>query len=893
MPIIQEHRLVSLPFSRPFIHSLADYLQSYYLGHNLPITIIVPTNILKLNLQASIINLGIKGEFIIQTLEEIALEGYKDEKNNAITLINPEKTIAIFVKAFFDHIQFFHTHEEILKITQSLCELFDELKWNSVSSSQLRNRETIGGIDTPYVDCFLEVFKKWEDYLLKTSQLDQASWRINGLKNLQLRWGKTPFPTPFILAGFTTFPKEILEFSKAVLGLPRGEIVFYGDFYSIPSFQNTHLSKVYTELKQLVKATHTHTFLADQTSLPLFHRSLHKFSDHFDEEEYMINLIRKKLSENKIIAIPISDELIAKNVMQRLKNEGFSYNTTFEQTTIDKQFHRILLEWIDYYVSPSLKGLINILKSYTFSQIMGESHFDNLCHFEIYLRKKGIFPYATFENELKAFCEENPSYDNWALNLLSKIKVFLDAFDGNHTLNFPSVMQHYIKMLMYQEETQTSLNHLNTLVESLKDIFSTSVMEGMDKLQWPGLVRHLLEKVESSLSKEDFTNKGIYVCRPSELPHLQASIVIVPHFIEGNWPAIAQPDYWLGENVRRNLHLDTLEDKTFEGEYHFRSLQVYEEVYFTYTLTSDMERKNQPSRWTSKLDVSVEEVNTEIASYDKSWNNQTVAYPKVSIPLEHRPKKLSVTAIQRLIQDPYGFYAQYILRLKPLPDLQDYTSREKGIIYHNAISLFFEQGYSPFSSDNMNVLKNLGIQLLQPFQNKYFYPFWQERFNQSIPWLFQQWNKEPLMKSCMNEFLVETMVTIKNIDYTIYAKIDQMDQIEDGYRLIDYKTGQLPSKKDIRIGLSPQLPLEAFIITNNRNSIKEMTFYKIGGLRSGRLDLDDIPTLVEGVKEKLDNLLGHFSEPSAGYLACPVPDQSPTYNDYEHLERLKERALCD
>ena len=49
--------------------------------------------------------------------------------------------------------------------------------------------------------------------------------------------------------------------------------------------------------------------------------------------------------------------------------------------------------------------------------------------------------------------------------------------------------------------------------------------------------------------------------------------------------------------------------------------------------------------------------------------------------------------------------------------------------------------------------------------------------------------------------------------FRLTARADRIEQLSDGrFAILDYKTGQAPTEKQVRIGLSPQLTLEAAIL---------------------------------------------------------------------------------
>ena len=63
--------------------------------------------------------------------------------------------------------------------------------------------------------------------------------------------------------------------------------------------------------------------------------------------------------------------------------------------------------------------------------------------------------------------------------------------------------------------------------------------------------------------------------------------------------------------------------------------------------------------------------------------------PAPKPPREARPTKLSVTAIEDWLRDPYTIYAKYILRLAPLDAVDTPPgARDRGTVIHGAIGDF-------------------------------------------------------------------------------------------------------------------------------------------------------------------------------------------------------------
>ena len=56
---------------------------------------------------------------------------------------------------------------------------------------------------------------------------------------------------------------------------------------------------------------------------------------------------------------------------------------------------------------------------------------------------------------------------------------------------------------------------------------------------------------------------------------------------------------------------------------------------------------------------------------DRPTKLQKINPPAPTPPVEARPRTLSASAIEILMRDPYEIYAKYILKLKPLEELEN------------------------------------------------------------------------------------------------------------------------------------------------------------------------------------------------------------------------------
>jgi ATP-dependent helicase/nuclease subunit B len=119
-----------------------------------------------------------------------------------------------------------------------------------------------------------------------------------------------------------------------------------------------------------------------------------------------------------------------------------------------------------------------------------------------------------------------------------------------------------------------------------------------------------------------------------------------------------------------------------------------------------------------------------------------------------------------------------------------------------------------------------------------------------------------------------------------------------GIEIIDYKTGNAPSEKEVRAGFSPQLPLEAAIALHGGmadlapTAISSLRYWKLkGGQEEGGKESvfnTDVEEMAGTALAGLKGLVAAFDRPDTPYEARPRPDKAPRYSDYEHLARIAE-----
>jgi ATP-dependent helicase/nuclease subunit B len=275
------------------------------------------------------------------------------------------------------------------------------------------------------------------------------------------------------------------------------------------------------------------------------------------------------------------------------------------------------------------------------------------------------------------------------------------------------------------------------------------------------------------------------------------------------------------------------------------------------------------------------------------------ARPEPRPPVEARPTRLSVSSVEQWRRDPYGLYARRILGLEALDPLEaELGAADRGSALHDALDEFlkaYPSGVLP--ADALAQFEALGEQhlselLAAPAERA----FWWPRFQRLARWFIATENARRAAGTRLLASEANGAITLGPL--RIEARADRIDEIEPGgWEIIDYKTGRVPSPKELKALFAPQLLLEAamaekggFEKINGQARAVHLSYWQANGLGQGGevKEIKESDTLVEAMVALVHRMAAHFAKASTPYKALPWPEFSPHFNDYAHLERITE-----
>jgi ATP-dependent helicase/nuclease subunit B len=400
---------------------------------------------------------------------------------------------------------------------------------------------------------------------------------------------------------------------------------------------------------------------------------------------------------------------------------------------------------------------------------------------------------------------------------------------------------------------------------------------------------------------------------------------------EGVWPANARTDPWLSRTMRAEIGLQPPERRTGLSAHDFLQGMSSPRV----VVTRAEKRGGAPtveSRWLQRLRALVgkDEAKRMAArgarivafarAIDAPADRIQIKRPKPTPPRAVRPRRLSVTEIERLIRDPYAIYARHILKLEPLDPLgREPDAALRGTLIHKALGDFTGAWAGGFDAAAERELLAIGKQVLDEIAD---YPdahaVWSIRFAAIARW-FVGWEtgRAGRVRERNAEVGGTLAVPLGNGVFALRGRADRIDLMVDGsVEIYDFKSGTPQTERTVFAGLTPQMTLEAAMVRaggfdedlakRGRTLLKDHSIGELAWLAVGKAGRDEVYKSAVLRGETPDSLAGRahtmfialvtaFDADDHPYRsrARPMMENARYLGDYDHLARVREWALIE
>ena len=387
------------------------------------------------------------------------------------------------------------------------------------------------------------------------------------------------------------------------------------------------------------------------------------------------------------------------------------------------------------------------------------------------------------------------------------------------------------------EELREAASHSQTLLDP-RDLHA-ALRDAMDRVSvrppWGGHPRvAIYGLLEARMSRSD--------------------LVICGGMAEGVWPGNPSPDSLLPPPVLRALGVPGADFRIGLAAHDLAAALGAPEVVLSYA-RRDEGSPVVPSRFVLRVKAMLGEMAQRHEEHravrlarvlDHADRSAPYPRPKPMPDAEQRKVAISATGLDRLRSDPYQFYASSILGLRSVDALDAEPSPAwKGEAVHEILDRWHKAGDEP------GTLHQIAAEVLDSMSaHPLMRSLWRPRLIAALDWIDTEIAR---LRGDDGRTVLQSEVwgdmEIRGI--RIHGRADRIDQLPGGgLAIVDYKTGQPPSRAMVKDGYSLQLGLIGMIA--ERGGFKQI---------SGQPREFEYWSLAKDTKRRDENGFGYVSSP--------------------------------
>ena len=388
-------------------------------------------------------------------------------------------------------------------------------------------------------------------------------------------------------------------------------------------------------------------------------------------------------------------------------------------------------------------------------------------------------------------------------------------------------------------------------------------------------------------------------------------VAVLGGLVEGVWPAPEESGPWLSRPMRKKAGLPSPELKIGQAAHGFFSLAS---TCPQLVLAAPKRRERAPvvpARWLTRLAAMLAGQGVALPAHEAGlWVGQIDLpdrrtprpRPRPLPPAQKRPRVYSISDIATLMADPYAIYARKVLKLSPLDPLDEESdSSQFGDVVHAGLAKFFAESDVSTADAPARLCHALELAMRETRPRAALAQWWAARLERIADWLVDVERARIADHGVPVARGLEVQGEWKLPgDFILKGRADRIERDADGkLRIIDYKTGNVPSEKNVKAGTAPQLPLEAVMAEIGAfgeaftAEVKELIYVALSGRAMAGTEaavlkkpeeLRDVIDRAAGVGD----LLAKYADPARPFLAVPHPGRVNRFDDYAGISRRAE-----
>ena len=803
----------------------------------------------------------------------------------------------------------------------------------------------------------------WRKRLADKGQVDTATRRNMLFDRAAKRWRETPPQTPIVAAGVTSAAPALARLLRSIADLPNGAVIvpdldlsmdqatwdelgragrsaeaggtMFGsdDAVTHPQYHLKLLLNRMGVAREEVRNWHrkgmgaappdrTHAisslFLPPEASkawvdLPAEKRRLSGIrlieSATIEEEAQCVALlVRQALDEpEKRVSVITPDRALARRVVQHLQRWNIAADDSAGQPLHLTPAGRMLLQLAQFLEDGFAPVQLISALAHPFVEREGNrgAWLTNLRKFDRKLR--GPRP-AEGPEPLRAVAQK-AGVEEWWDNIAAQLSVLTDGGAGETIAladgvdRLATCAEALAGESLWGNEDGRALSHF---VEDLRRTAQTTgtMIDPRD------LHRALSDAMADIAVRPPYGGHprvAIYGLLESRMT--RADLVICAGLNEGSWPNIPGSAPLLPPAILRTLGIPGADFRIGLSAHDLAGALGAPQVVLTRS-ARDMDGPTIPSRFLLRVKAIMGQ---------QADNHRELDIPQIAQQLDRgvdrapdydRPKPdpcaklrnvpIKVTGLDRLLGDPYQFYAGEILKLSsPDPLDAEPSPAWQGILAHNILQRWHEARKSdpaveivPFADE---VLRENNVHPI-------VWGLWRPRLLAGLEWVAEQ-----VASDTDREVLkVEADGSMEVGGVRVYGRADRIDRLPDGtLAIVDYKTGTPPSAARVEAGYALQLGTLGLIADKGdfdglKGAATGFEYWSLAKAKDRSFGFVDIPMKIPGKRKGLmpeeflprheqflNDAITRFIKGTDPFTAKLNPDY-PGYSDYDQLMRLEE-----
>jgi len=911
----------NIPSNYNFIKTFANWLKNNYNNQFSDLKIFLPNQRTCRKLRKEILNLNninFKYSIKIKSIADLNIEDFYDFLPNNLCqeIINEASQIKVLnrIDSIFlicEEVKknsIFGTQNFIqrYKIAKSLYQLFEELEENQIDNLRIKliDDSNLAKHHQFTVEFFQSFYIHIKNFLNKNNLMFAGNFH-NFLCNKYIEIIETQeINQNIVIAGSTGSIISSKKLIKAIKNYRNGNVILYGLH---KNFKNEEIQPQYY-LNELIKfldlenifipeiinqhfinaPDHRKDFcnliFDDYKNLSNLKNSCQNFIKNNAKKDIELNLeiacLDNEINEAKIIAkiiqknnindikigVICNNQNLSRTLKLYLNTYQVNYNDASSQSAIELDIISFLLLIFEIKNSEfNSHNFLSLLKHHFFKKLYNKKLIE--------------------EFEIQILRDDRPSLDIAGLKRRIKNTKFVDFFNSIIE-NLPK--NNNIESLIKSFEFFADKSFFQILSNSIagKEIF-----DFFNILKKQNFNIQSIDDLKIIFSEINYFEKSKYdsnvdILSPIEARLLNFDLIIVSSLNENDFPQIENHG-WIGAKIKKDLGVNKTLKKIGQNGYDFCNYLNNKKIILTHS-KSRLGQHNVESPFITKLKTLCQILDLNI---DKSHLYQLKIkeglnfVPQYLLPtnpnphLKFRPNNFYITEISHLISNPYFIYVKKILKLEELKKI-DYepSNAEFGSFVHKALEEYIK------NPNQINFEEIFEKYFLSQQAKLIWYPKFLKIFE-----IFCEDNLEFID----HKNILEESIKIDFENIKISGKVDRIliDE-EQKIKIIDYKTGQSPTKKDVLCGLEPQLTIYAWILSETlfqNHKIKELNYWKLNRSEGSKIvkilnDEEDISQAILATKSGLKSIFDYFSNQQNNFFATKNEE-----DDYiKNLSRIKE-----